>query len=135
MKAIIWSPSYSVGVDILDTQHQNIIKMINLLAAESDSSVGSEVISELLNSLTLYASEHFKTEEGLLAKYNYPDLKDHKSGHHKYRFTVASLCTSTMDHMDSVPEDLLVFLKEWWINHILESDMEYKEFFANHGVQ
>ena len=40
----------------------------------------------------------------------------------------------TMVYKKTVPTDLLDYLKTWLIEHILVSDMKYKQFFQEKGV-
>lgn len=128
MKRIIWDESYNIGVPSIDTQHQEIIRMINKLISEKNATVDSETISETLSGMTKYAEYHFKTEEDFMLEINFPDFKNHKKQHIGYRKKTFSFCLDTMVHKDSIPADIHIFLKEWWINHILESDMKIKEF-------
>ncbi len=134
MELIVWSPSFSVGIAKLDEQHKKIIAMINLLRSKPEVDVRSETVSELLTRLTNYASGHFTTEEQLLVEYGYPELATHKEAHKAYRMKVVALCQDTMDRNASVPEELLRFLGDWWVNHILGADMKYSSFLMERGV-
>ena len=134
IEKIEWNPSFSVGVAFLDEQHRVITGVINELAEHAQVAVGSEVISEVLDRLTHFASIHFKAEEALLAEHDYPDLEAQKSEHLAYRLKIATLCQETVLHKNTVPEDLIRFLRNWWVDHILDSDMKYRSFFAERGV-
>ena len=134
MEKIEWNSSFSVGVALLDEQHKQLISMTNLLLSDPEATVYSERISELLSGLTKYAIDHFKTEEGLLEKYNYHELVAHKKEHKTFRLKVVALCQDTIDHKASVPEELLQYLMEWWVNHILTVDMRYRSFLMERGV-
>ena len=134
MEKIDWNPSFSVGVEVLDKQHKQIIDMINLLRSNFKVDVHSETVSELLTRLTNYASDHFATEEQLLEKYRYPELTVQKEAHKAYRMKVIALAENTLSHKASVPEELLQFLGDWWVNHILKTDMRYRPFFMERGV-
>jgi hemerythrin len=35
----------------------------------------------------------------------------------------------------NVPEELLSYLGEWWMGHILNEDMKYKSHFEEKGVR
>ena len=135
MEKIVWNPSFSVGVARLDEQHKNIINMINLLRSRPEVDVRSETVSELLTRLTRYASDHFATEEQLLVEYGYPELTEHKEAHTAYRVKLVALCQDTMYHNASVPDELLRFLGDWWVNHILGADMRYSAFLTERGVK
>lgn len=136
MERIDWNPSFSVGVRLLDQQHEQIVAMINLLISEpGGGTVRSETISELLTKLTMYASDHFLAEERLLEEHRYPALASQQGDHKAYRLKIVALCRDTMDYKDSVPAELLEFMKEWWIRHILETDMQYRSFLVERGVK
>lgn len=135
MDQIVWDQSFSVGVGILDDQHKKIIRIINRLFSEPDVGVASEAISELLNDLLSYSREHFKTEEGLLEENGYPGLSAHMEAHKAYRIRAVEFCKDTMDHKSSVPGELKTFLHDWWVDHILKTDMQYSDFFNTCGVK
>ena len=135
MKKIDWNPSFSVGVTLLDEQHKRIVDMINTLISDREATVRSETISEMLDRLTKYAMNHFREEEQLLEEYEYPDLASQKEEHTAYRIKVVAFCQSTISYEDSVPTELLKFMHDWWLNHILESDMKYRSFLTERGVK
>ncbi len=128
MQKIIWDESFSVGVKDLDGQHEQIINVINLLITSPDRSVRSEAISEALNRLTRYSKAHFHSEEAFLAEHHYPDLQAQKDSHVIFIRQVTKLCLETMAYRTDVPGALLTFLRQWWIDHILNEDMKYRAF-------
>ena len=129
MEKIIWNDSFSVGIPLLDSQHMELVRMINKLIESKDVKVDSETVSETLLNMTNYAIFHFKTEEDYLIKHDFPEFESHKREHTGFRKKTLAFCTDTMAFKDSIPDDLLTFLKEWLLHHILVSDMHYKEFF------
>ena len=135
MEKIVWHPSFSVGVELLDEHHKSIIDMLNMLISASDTKVFSETISELLTKLTRYAKDHFRAEELLMEEHGYSDFHCHKEEHVELRVKTLALCKDTMKHEDTVPEELLQLMRDWWMKHILESDMKYKPFLAECGVK
>jgi len=135
MERIDWNPSFSVGVKLLDGQHERIVRVINRLISDHGAMVRSETISEVLDALTKYASDHFRAEEQLLEEYGYPDLVRQKEEHKAYRTRIVAFCQSTIAHEDTVPAELLKFLRGWWVHHIRESDMKYRAFLTGRGVK
>ena len=81
-----------------------------------------------------YAVEHFKIEENLLKQHGYPDFLAHKQEHIEYLQKVSCLCEKEALYKSTVPDELLDYLIDWWTNHILNTDMKYKSFFAEKGV-
>ncbi|MBP1628852.1 MAG: methyl-accepting chemotaxis sensory transducer [Holophagaceae bacterium] len=135
MDKIIWDNSFSVGVPTLDKQHQKIISIINQLIADPTSDFGSVSVAKILNELTHFASEHFITEEDLLAKFDYPDLPSQRKEHKAFRTRLAGYCMEAMHSNSAIPLHILAFLKGWWVDHILVKDMDYRPFLASRDVK
>ena len=136
MEPIQWSEKFSVGVEELDQQHQQLVKMLNRLIAKRETiDTHSETISDMLLAMTQYAKEHFKTEENLMKEYGYPGLEEQKQEHRTYRIKAVDFSTATILGIEAVPEILLAYLFEWWTHHILDEDMKYKQFFKEKGVK
>lgn len=108
--------------------------MLNRLINAKEATTGSEVISDLITQMTKYAQEHFKTEENLMAEFEFPLLDQHKQSHIKYREKVVDICMAVPLGVPVVPQVILNFLVEWWQNHILQEDMGYKSFFKEKGI-
>ena len=80
MEPVQWSEKFSVGVRALDQQHQQLIKLLNLLiATQGTINTRSETISDTLMAMTRYAQAHFKAEESLMEAYDYPGLAGQKN--------------------------------------------------------
>ncbi|MEJ1297986.1 MAG: bacteriohemerythrin [Candidatus Sedimenticola sp. (ex Thyasira tokunagai)] len=135
MKKIFWEDEFSVGVEELDRQHQKIIEVINSLIDKPRILLRFKNVSSALMELTNYVSEHFLLEERLLQENGYPDLLEHSKKHTAYSKQISHLCKKSLDGKSEVPHELLDFLTDWWINHILHEDMQYKAFFEEKGVK
>ncbi|OOY35776.1 hypothetical protein BOV90_01450 [Solemya velum gill symbiont] len=135
MKKIIWEDDFSVGVEELDRQHQQIIEIINTLSDKPRLFRRFQNVSSALMELTNYVSEHFLLEEQLLHENGYPNLLEHSKKHTLYSNKIADLCQGSLDGKRDVPTELINFLTDWWINHILHEDMQYKAFFKERGVK
>ncbi len=109
----------------MDVQHQKIIRIFNTLVDNSHATPGSEKISEVLGEMVEYASEHFKCEEQLLEDHAHPDLERQKAEHRQFRRQAGEFCQSALDEDENVTHDLLVYLRDWWTNHILHEDKRY----------
>jgi hemerythrin len=131
MKKIIWDAEFSVGVKRMDVQHQRIIRMYNKLVEHSHAHVGSEALSQVLQEMVEYASEHFKSEEQLLKDHGYPDLQQQKKEHREFKLHAGNFCLSAQEHGGTVGPELLVYLHDWWTNHILLQDKGYAIYFKD----
>jgi hemerythrin len=125
MAVISWKEFYSVGNPSLDAQHQQIIGVINELYDAMEKKSTQQVIKPILDSLVKYTFEHFKREEEAMVSVEYPDFTEHKALHDKIRQKTLDL----KDNADFVTgQNLLAFLKEWWVGHIQTEDKKYAPF-------
>ena len=128
MELIQWDESFSVNNEAIDHQHQKLVAMVNTMINYRSTSVTSEVISEMLTEMTEYSCTHFKSEEAYMKQIAYPDLEAHIEEHRQFRLNVGKLCLKTMNYNTSIPREILQFLSEWLVDHILEEDIKYKTF-------
>lgn len=121
---IIWKDDYSVGRNDLDTHHHRMFAIINELY-EAVGSSNSENVSTLLKEAREYSQMHFQAEEELMRLAHYPGLDEQQRAHRGYVRTLVRLANENALNPSALSEDLLQFLKEWWLNHILILDMDY----------
>lgn len=129
MKLIEWKSEYNIGHDIIDGQHRRIVRIINELIKNQDAAVHSEFISSLLNDIVKYGIEHFKQEEMVMQEYNYPSTEEHHKQHLQFKLKGAIMCQEVMNNKKELPQELLEYLKKWWMNHILVEDHKMKYLF------
>ena len=134
MEKIIWNESYSVGVKEMDEQHKKLIEIINQLIEAQDEAVHSEKISDILTNMMDYAFYHFKAEENLMREHQYAEYTSHRKTHMGFIRRTAELSSEAVDFAEHVPSETLLFLKNWLLDHILKTDMQYKDFFKEKGL-
>lgn len=122
-----WQQSYSVGVRALDHQHRKLLDLCvqceDLLADEGEDA--HERYHILLNELTEYVKSHFAYEEMLLRQCGYPKLAGHVEEHEKYWEQLALILAAAAAGTDTRVE-VRTLLQQWWLNHILREDMQYR---------
>jgi hemerythrin-like metal-binding protein len=134
METIKWSDEFSVGVAEMDKHHQKLVMMINRLIDEQKILTDPATIAELLTEMTDYAQEHFRSEEYLMSEYGY-DKKDLQvKQHEEFIVTTQSFYSATDMGANILSRALLDYLSKWLVKHILDEDMEYKDFFKSKGV-
>lgn len=125
---ITWQPNYSVGNPVLDEQHKQLLRICNqaIECMDSDTPESRAAFHLILNDLFNYTENHFRTEEGLLEKFNYPLLDEHKAEHLAYQEKLTDfLLEATQGKINQAA--LLNYLSAWWREHILCSDKQYKQ--------
>ncbi len=134
-EAFGWKEIYSVHVAALDRQHQSLFSTINELNDALAKGQGSEVIDRVLNKLVVYTTTHFASEEGLMEKYHFPGLAEHRLKHQELRTRVDEFVKEHEAGKVGVPADLILFLQAWLREHILGTDHQYTAFLNSRGVQ
>jgi len=128
LKKIIWSNDYCIGLPEIDSQHSKIIDQINYLIDNHNCKAKASLNQEIILFLDKYAKEHFSTEEEYLRKSNYPDLDNHLKLHQEFKLWTVKSAVKIMKGQEDVTQETITFLKNWWTDHILKADMEFKNF-------
>jgi hemerythrin len=82
--AMQWDPRLSVGVPLIDQQHQELIEALNRLLAAMAASKGAQEVRGLLDFLGEYVVTHFSAEEQLMARHRYPEAAAHRGEHEAF---------------------------------------------------
>jgi hemerythrin-like metal-binding protein len=125
---IVWSNSLITGVTEMDDQHRILVNSINEANTRLTSHVNAEILDEITRNLLSYALYHFETEEQLMQEYEYStsseeDAEVHWRQHREFSATVVSVRDGIKAGKLISHEDLLSFLNNWLINHILNTDI------------
>lgn len=127
MEKIRWEDAFTVGNEVIDQQHKELIGIINQLIDDPEAGYTSETISDLLTQATRYAVEHFRAEEAYMEEIRYPSLAVHRQEHKNFLIKITNATMHVMEKKEG-PTDLLFFFKTWFVHHILYSDMKYKRY-------
>jgi hemerythrin-like metal-binding protein len=123
-----WNDSYSVKVDAMDDQHQQLFKIVNELQVAMRSGKGKNVAANLLDRLIDYTIEHFAAEEKLMEQQGYPGLPAHQAEHRVLTNKVVAFKKDFGAGIVSITPELMKFLQDWLTNHIQTVDRKYGEF-------
>jgi len=135
MALITWNSNLSVNVKGLDLQHQKLFDTINKLHDAMSKGQANTQLSSLLNELIGYTKTHFKSEEDLFNKYNYPDKEKHKTQHDGFVNKIEELRIKYSEGKTNLSLELMTFLNTWLIEHIKKMDKAYSEFMNSKGVE
>lgn len=131
--ALLWRSQFSVGNDLIDSDHQYLLEIINK-AEVSLNAVNAAQLSGLLDELSKYAKSHFEREELLAKAVGYPKADQLHLSH--------NLLTDQMNTFrhglgDSWKQESITafttFLRDWLINHVIKEDMLMKPWLLKHS--
>jgi len=120
-----WNPSFETGVEIIDQQHRQLVKLLNDLAHQYVYGLDPDQLEHIIDGLVDYAAYHFDTEEALWADVFAGDewfarhQRSHSSFVEKVRAMQREAAHTT--NLSSI-DDLLSFLVSWLAHHILHDD-------------
>jgi hemerythrin len=129
-----WSDTYSVKIGIIDMQHKNLVNILNELHQAMVSGQGKQYLGKVLSDLIKYTQVHFKTEESFMQSHQYPEYTYHQSEHDHLTRTVLDFQGKFQRNEVGLTIELMEFLKDWLVKHILGSDKKYGPFLNAHGV-
>lgn len=123
---IKWKDEYSTGVEHIDEQHKELFRIsqeiFNLYNNEFCVDKYDRIV-ELIEELKKYTVFHFNTEEEYMASINYKKLLSHKVDHADFIEKVSNVDLTSIDKdHDAYLLDILKFVVDWIVNHILEKD-------------
>ena len=134
MEILKWDEKYSVNVKECDAQHKKLFNIINLLIANNEKKLKPKEIFIILSELVEYSRSHFNTEVNYMIDANYPDFLAHNEAHQQYTKKMSLFLEAFENRRASLSEDILIFLKSWWTEHILRLDKQYGVFLNKKGI-
>ncbi len=133
-KLIVWDNHYSVGFELFDSQHKQLIEMINELYASFLSGEAHKKAVDIVSEMIKYTDYHFKSEEKYFDKYNYPFTEEHKEIHKSFVNKAVELKEGLESGKVTVSYDIMNFLRQWLIEHIMGEDKKYETFFKEKNI-
>ena len=134
MALMEWKDEYSVSVSGFDSQHKKLINLINDLHSAMSNGKGKDILGKTLDELVSYTVFHFASEEKMMKEHNYSCYSIHKIEHEKLAKQVIEFQGNLKSGEYVIPQEVLLFLKNWLVNHIMGTDKKYSGFFNSKGV-
>lgn len=124
---ITWTPALRIGHDIIDEQHVQLFGLFDELVDGSTRGEAKETLIVLHDRLKEYAEVHFREEEALMQKANYPQLAQHKRAHDTFRNRLAEI----RQQINAQGPTLMTLIEtnkalvSWLVNHVKEVDQQF----------
>ena len=122
MKYLKWSDQYSVGVDSVDYEHQNLMDMINMIYAELEDQRDIAEIEKTVSDVHAEISAHFALEERLMRNAGYEEYEAHKNDHEELLDQIRNMMDAIADNPDSGLDKLSEQLSDWFSGHFATFD-------------
>ncbi|TAK63340.1 bacteriohemerythrin [Methylobacter sp.] len=130
---IVWNDRLVTGIDKIDEQHQILVNLFNEANTKLTVNNNAEFLEQITRDMLSYALYHFETEEELMQKYSYiedtiEDMNTHIRQHRSFSAKVVAVHNDIKAGILISREDLLSFLNNWLIDHILNTDKQLAAF-------
>ncbi|QJB55022.1 bacteriohemerythrin [Pseudodesulfovibrio sp. zrk46] len=129
-----WTDELSTNIREIDEQHIRLINLINALQKAMVSGKGKEAVAQVLEELKDYTVFHFAHEETLFEEYDYPETEGHVQAHKMFVEKVVEFEQKILSGKASVTMEVLDFLKDWLVKHIMGVDHRYSPYFNKKGL-
>lgn len=135
MQRIVWSDDFVLGNDTFDSQHRQLIDLINRTTDFLERGGTQEETFFVLQSLQEYAWTHFGAEEVYMTEIGFPGHADHVQRHRDFINRVMDLQSRLFSGEEGVLRELCEFLNFWLIDHIVICDFTYAAFAGTRSGQ
>ena len=125
-----WDIAYAVGLDPVDDDHQRLFALYNRFSDALKAGESREQVGQFLTELVDYSETHFRREEALMRRLDYPDYAKHKRMHDAFADYVRATAAGPAPSDDDV-EFLHGYVAIWLCGHILVMDKWFGEWLAN----
>ena len=124
-----WREQLSVGNDLIDSDHQRLIEIINQAnhSLQANSRAG---LLAALEDLDKYSRQHFTLEEKIAEAVGFKGLGHLHDSHMGLLQKLGQIAHEIGDQWDKPTADHFgQFLRDWLINHVIKEDMLLKPYF------
>jgi len=120
----IWKDAYALDIPSMDGEHKILINKINNLA---DAFAQKSDLKSAFQDLAEYTQKHFAHEEDYMRSISYPSLNSHQKLHTNLLAQVKKFGEQINSETIN-PDELMNFLNDWLLRHILGTDMKYAKY-------
>lgn len=135
MPIVTWSQDFSVNIQEIDDQHKVIVDLINKINDAVAGNGGPETVKQVIEQLVHYTTVHFSIEEALMRMFHYPDYEQHKQIHKNLLERVLAFQKQYAKGNTQIGPELLYFLRDWLLNHIVKIDRGYSAYLLSHKIE
>lgn len=125
-----WTNDLESGHRVIDAQHKALFAAMNRFFEAISQGKGNAEIEKTLRFLIDYTEEHFRDEEALQKRYNFPDAGRHRYAHQQFSKKVLALAArfESEGPSESLLWEIYVTVGDWLLHHIKSDDFVLAAF-------
>ncbi|NMG50590.1 bacteriohemerythrin [Azoarcus communis] len=125
---VTWQDGYALDLDEIDDQHRMLFDIMNRLWSAIIRRAETVELGGILEDLERYTVLHFTEEETFMRSISYMDFDAHCEQHRRFVDYIIQEKRSALAGRQ-VSLELIHFLRDWLVNHILVEDKRYADQF------
>ncbi len=134
MNFLEWEENYNLGVKEIDLQHRGLFDLISRLWTTQYYEHGDKYFFAALKTIEEYAALHFETEERYMLEAHYEKFDEHQREHQEF-LTALARYSEDPDRTAQLHNDILQYLHDWYLSHILGTDREIGSALKGNGFK
>ncbi|MCL2093105.1 MAG: hemerythrin family protein [Treponema sp.] len=128
---VTWDTQLLLDIPLMDTQHEELINMINTLCQICEDSEKSTKSLSLYSQKTIsLTNRHFSLEERIMLLLEYPELLEHRREHREFMKRVLGETNKFYSTGLYDPELFIQYLRDWALDHIQTFDKNLSAFIS-----
>ncbi|NMG72101.1 bacteriohemerythrin [Parazoarcus communis] len=125
---VTWQDGYALDLDEIDDQHRMLFDIMNRLWSAIIRRAETVELGGILEDLERYTVLHFTEEETFMRSISYMGFDEHIEQHRRFVDYIIQEKRSALAGRQ-VSLELIHFLRDWLVNHILVEDKRYADQF------
>lgn len=125
-------PEYYTGIAVIDKEHERLFELAEETYELLNNGIlqnKTESLMTLISELIDYTRKHFSHEELYMKSIQYAHIEEHAAQHRQFEESLLQFDLDAIEDdfegQNEAIENLLDFLANWLINHILKVDKLY----------
>ncbi len=135
----MWKEKYRIGVEKIDEQHLELFHRVEdfIKTVRSEGAWEGKIqkVKETLEFMSAYVVTHFDDEEEYHKQINFPESKEHKQLHERFKAEVGIYVTKFAEegYDEELVQEFGGKLMTWLIYHVAGADQKIGEYAAGLG--
>lgn len=125
-----FSEELLTGDAVIDEQHRELFATARRLDEAIEAGRGNETVETILEELLGYAAVHFRDEEALMARIEYPGLDSQQAAHAAFATDASRMAADWMAGRGVSSAELSAHLSNWLERHVQTVDLLLARFLA-----
>ena len=121
-----FTEKYQTGILLIDEEHKELFRIMNEVHAvivDEENLDKYDAIIRLLEEMRNYTKDHFNDEEEYMESIHYEGLEAQKMAHEAFIERLNAMDLKQIKaHQEETLSEIMAFLTEWLVNHILHMD-------------